>query len=104
MTEETITAEQVAEHLTYSDSVEIAQAYLDLGITASEDPAEIASEIEEAYQGQYFNDQNFAEQLLEDLGDVPKDFPAYIHIDWEGTARDIMMDYSEEGGHYFRNI
>ena len=30
--------------------------------------------------------------------------PAYIHIDWEGTARDIMMDYFEDHGYYFRNL
>lgn len=32
------------------------------------------------------------------------DEPVYIHIDWDRTARDIMMDYAEENGHYFRNL
>jgi hypothetical protein len=59
-------------------------------------------DMEEAYQGEYSNDEEFTEQLLEDIGDMPKDFPPYIHIDWEKTAHDIMMDYFEIDGHYFR--
>jgi antirestriction protein len=56
----------------------------------------------DAYQGQYDNDIDFTMQLLESCGDIPKDLPSYIHIDWEGTARDIMMDYSSANGFYFR--
>jgi len=52
-------------------------------------------------------DQNEIDVLLENLcddcGDIPKDLPNYIHIDWTSTASDIMMDYSEDNGHYFRN-
>jgi antirestriction protein len=59
-------------------------------------------DMDEAYQGEYKNDEDFVQQLLEDCGDMPKDLPAYIHIDWESTARDIMMDYFEIDGHYFR--
>lgn len=62
------------------------------------------SDIEEAYQGKYNSDEDFAQQTCEDLGEVPKDFPAYIHIDWEWTAREIMMDYSTANGHYFRSL
>jgi len=56
----------------------------------------------DAYQGQYESDIDFTMELLESCGDIPKDFPSYIHIDWEGTARDIMMDYSSHNGFYFR--
>ena len=52
--------------------------------------------------GAYRDDEDFAQQLLEDIGDIPRNFPFYIHIDWEATARDIMMDYCEHNGHYFR--
>jgi len=62
------------------------------------------SNMDEAYQGQYDNDEDFTQQLLENTGDMPKDLPAYIHIDWESTASDIMMDYFEIDGHYFRNL
>jgi antirestriction protein len=61
-------------------------------------------DFEEARQGEWGSDEDFARDLLESAGDLPKDLPPYIHIDWESTARDIMMDYSEEGGYYFRNL
>lgn len=40
----------------------------------------------------YFTD--YARELLEDCGDLPKDLPHYIEIDWEATARNIRMDYT----------
>lgn len=61
-------------------------------------------DIEEAYQGKWDSDEDFTRNLVEGCGDIPNDLPAYIHIDWEWTAKEIMMDYSESGGHYFRNL
>ena len=58
--------------------------------------------IEEAYNGESPSDEHFVQQLLEDIGDMPTNLPAYIHIDWESTARNVMMDYIEINGHYFR--
>ena len=60
-------------------------------------------DIEECYQGEYENDEDFVQQLLEDIGDIPK-LPHYVYVDWERTARDVMMDYCESNGHYFRMI
>lgn len=40
----------------------------------------------------YFTD--YARELLEDCGDLPRDFPHYIEIDWDATARNIRVDYS----------
>lgn len=40
----------------------------------------------------YFED--YARELLEDCGDLPKDLPHYIEIDWQATARNIRMDYT----------
>jgi len=54
------------------------------------------------YEGEYRNDEEFAQELLDSTGDIPDDFPFYISIDWEVTARNIMADYVEENGHYFR--
>ena len=99
-----ITAEEVAEHLTHKDAEAIAGAYLSLGITASDDAEEIAGEIDEAYAGSFRSDADFAEDMAEQLGDIPRDFPSWIYIDWERSARDLMMDYSEQDGHYFRNV
>jgi hypothetical protein len=59
-------------------------------------------DIDECYNGAWDSDEDFVQNLCEDVGDIPKDLPSYIYIDWERTAKDIMMDYVESGGHYFR--
>ena len=58
---------------------------------------------EDAFAGEFSSDQDFAWQLAEDVGDIPRDLPSYIVIDWEATARNIMFDYFEVDGLYFRN-
>jgi len=73
------------------------EAYQEAGLSGS------FSDAEDAYSGQFDNDIDFVMDLLESCGDIPRDLPAYIHIDWERTARDIMFDYSEANGYYFRN-
>ena len=40
----------------------------------------------------YFTD--YARELLEDCGDLPKELPHYIEIDWDATARNIRVDYT----------
>ena len=60
-----------------------------------------ADQITECYQGYFVSDKNFVQELIENTGD---DLPAYIHIDWESTARDIMMDYFESNWHYFKSV
>jgi hypothetical protein len=40
----------------------------------------------------YFTE--YVQELLEDCGDIPKNLPDYIVIDWEQTARIIRTDYS----------
>ncbi len=37
---------------------------------------------------------DYVRELLDDIGEIPKDFPNYIKIDWEATARNIRMDYT----------
>jgi len=41
----------------------------------------------------YFVD--YCEELLKDIGDLPKDIPWYIEIDWEKTAKHLKADYAE---------
>jgi hypothetical protein len=40
----------------------------------------------------YFTE--YARELVSDIGDLPKEIPHYIEIDWEATARNIRMDYT----------
>lgn len=37
---------------------------------------------------------DYVQELLEDIGDLPKDLPNYIVIDWERTGANIQMDYT----------
>lgn len=47
---------------------------------------------------------DYVQELLEDCDIIPRNLPHYIHIDWELTARELKVDYSEvtiEGVTYF---
>jgi hypothetical protein len=50
----------------------------------------------------------YAQQMLEDCGDLPKDLPWYIAVDWEKTADNLLADYTEVsfGGipYYIRSV
>ena len=94
-----ITEKQLKLTLDQSWDIEAVKAYIDLGIGDDD-----LKDFEEAYCGQWRTDEDFVKDLVEGTGELPKDLPLYIHIDWEATAIDIMMDYSEDSGYYFRNL
>lgn len=41
----------------------------------------------------HFSD--YVEEMLKDCGDIPRDLPWYVEIDWETTAQNVRQDYSE---------
>jgi len=41
----------------------------------------------------YFTE--YTREMLEDIGYIPADFPSWIEVDWEATARNVQMDYFE---------
>lgn len=63
------------------------------------------SAAQDAYAGTYESDIEFAEELADELGFINKDagWP-YTCIDWAMAARELMWDYFEQDGHYFRNL
>lgn len=79
------------------DERAMLEAYWDAGFDGD------LSDAQDRYAGQYDNDVDFVQNLLEDCGDLPKDLPHYIAIDWETTARNLMYDYSSADGYYFHN-
>ena len=88
--------ETVADILdTYSEDV--LQAALDCGVQVED--------IKEAYQGEFRSNEAFAQDMAEQLGAIDKNasWPNDC-IDWEKAARELMYDYSESNGRYFRNI
>jgi len=59
---------------------------------------------EDSYQGQYSNDEKFAQEMAKQCEDIQKEVHwPYTCIDWEHAARELMYDYFEEDGYYFRN-
>lgn len=78
------------------------EAYIFCLVSGSNDIQDILDKVSESYSGEYSNDIEFTQQLSEETGDLNADLPLYIHIDWERTAYDIMMDYSVHNNHYFR--
>lgn len=47
---------------------------------------------------------SYVKELLEDCGDLPKDLPWYIVINWKETADNLKSDYSEieyQGNTYY---
>jgi hypothetical protein len=40
----------------------------------------------------YFTE--YAREMLEDCGEIPKNLPHYIEIDWDATTRNIRVDYT----------
>jgi len=51
------------------------------------------SEFEDAFCGEYVSEEEYAEDLADDLGLVNEDASwPYSYIDWERAARDLFMD------------
>jgi len=65
---------------------------------------------QEAFAGTADSEAAFAEQTAEDCGEIPKDLPSWIVIDWEaswnsGLRYDYSTARSEDGTlYFFRNI
>lgn len=37
---------------------------------------------------------NYCQELVSDIGEMPREIPSYIVIDWEATAENLMVDYT----------
>ena len=63
------------------------------------------SSLEDYYQGQYENGAEFAQNLAEDCGDVPRGMSSWIEIDWSASWDNLSQyDYVEStDGHIFSN-
>ena len=60
-------------------------------------------DIEEAYQGEFNSDEDFAIEMADGLCEIPQSWPHYC-IDWGFAAKELMHDYCEHNGHYFRRM
>ncbi len=52
--------------------------------------------------GCYENGAEFAQNIAEDCGDVPRNMSSWIEIDWEASWENLTYDYVESNdGHIF---
>jgi antirestriction protein len=93
---------EIAEQINNSDvNQEMLEAYFDC--FGSSEIDEMIEKAQDSFYGNYDSDEDFAQCLLEDCGDIPQNLPSYIYIDWSRSAKDLMFDYSSSNGYYFRN-
>ena len=65
------------------------------------DIADISS-CRDAYQGCYESGAEFAQNLAEDCGDVPRGMSSWIEIDWKASWDNLDYDFVEcSDGHIF---
>lgn len=62
------------------------------------------SDFQDRYRGQYDSWEDFAEQLVDELGYLDE-MPEHLrnYFDYEKYARDLKYDFCEEDGYYFWN-
>jgi antirestriction protein len=89
---------ELYEYINFLKETHLNQDIVDAGI----DLDIPLDKIEDAYQGTYDNDEQFAEQYADDCGLVPESlsWPMY-YIDWQLAARDLMQGFNSENNHYF---
>lgn len=76
------------------DAQSIAEAAYAVGISASQ--------IDEAYAGEFGSTREFVEYLLDEMG---VEIPSWLYIDYDSTFEgDLRFDFIREGDYYFRNI
>ena len=56
---------------------------------------------EDAYYGEYESGAEFAESFANDCGDIPRDLPSWIEIDWAESWRNLEYDFHEFDGYIF---
>lgn len=80
-----------------SYGVEVFQAALNCDVQLTD--------IDEAYSGSFSSDEDFAQNMAEELGSIQRQAQwPYTCIDWEAAAKELMYDYCSDNGHYFRNL
>ena len=85
----------------YADMVDDIGIGVVLAFLDNFDVADISS-CRDAYMGCYESGAEFAQQIAEDCGDVPRNMSSWIEIDWEKSWDNLDYDYVEStDGHIF---
>lgn len=99
--------ERFGEQKFKTDFEDYAAMVDDIGIDVVEaflenfDIADISS-CRDAYMGCYESGAEFAQQIAEDCGDVPRNMSSWIEIDWKASWDNLDYDFVEcSDGHIF---
>lgn len=71
------------------DELKVLEAVNEEGESATSDWSDGATMVRESYWSEY------VKQLVDDLGDLPRNMPSYIVIDWDATAENLEGDYTD---------
>ena len=83
--------------------LEIVEAFTKLGNYSVEDVDKFFDALEESYSGEFSSDEDFAEDMAEQCGQIQDNLQwPYTHINWKQAADELMFDYYEQDGHYFK--
>lgn len=99
LTEDEELLKKMEEYGIDEDNLEACKAYMEVA------GADDLSDFEESYCGKFADDEEFAREQAEQLEliDDKAGWPNNC-IDWEEASSQLMQDYTEQDGHYFRNI
>ena len=76
--------------------IDVVSAFLDVF------DIENVSSCRDAYMGRYDSGAEFAQNIAEDCGDVPRNMSSWIEIDWDKSWDNLSYDYVEsDNGHIF---
>jgi len=84
-------------------SEDVINAFVSIGSYSVEDVDAFFDALEESYAGEFGSDSAFAEDMAAQTCELPNTWPLNC-IDWDFAARELMYDYSEHDGHYFRSL
>lgn len=77
--------------------------YADNYVLDLENFSEWREDAEDDYAGEYDSDEEFAQEMADDLGvDINTPGWPFSCIDWSQAARELMYDYFSFNGYYFR--
>ena len=87
----------------YADMVDDIGIDVVLAYLENFDISDVSS-CRDAYQGRFDSGAEFAQQIAEDCGDVPRNMSSWIEIDWKASWDNLSFDYFEsDDGHIFSN-
>lgn len=99
---------ELLEKATYDKEIyEAYQENVGDSLTDTADLHSLIDRADEAYSGAFRTDEEFAEETAISIGAIdPRVGARWPHncIDWEQAASELMQDYFEVNGHYFRSI